>query len=189
MRQPCAPLRALRAVFAPRSTLRGTETAPRDRVRKPPGRRRDRPNRHTAPVAQQREEVFNIEVANLLQETGLPSTAETVQRSAAGTRLPDVLVDVLGLQVGIEAKFEDSPDAANVVIRQVREHRGESVRGRGRADLPGVNQVAWHSAEGPRERGAASRLLYSRAKKDASGTPSGACANSPMRFVLLARSW
>jgi len=53
-----------------------------------------------------RQEVLNVLLAQLLQERGLVSAPEQIQRSQGrGRRMPDVLVDFQGLRLAIEGEF------------------------------------------------------------------------------------
>jgi hypothetical protein len=53
----------------------------------------------------QRQEVTNVLLADLLNEHGLAAEPEQVLTSRRrGTQMPDVLVDLMGLRLAIEAE-------------------------------------------------------------------------------------
>ncbi len=62
-----------------------------------------------------RQEVFNVLLAQLLQERGVISAPESILRAPgqAGRRMPDVLVDYNGLRLMIEGEVGDQPNAAD----------------------------------------------------------------------------
>lgn len=59
-----------------------------------------------------RQEVFNVLLAQLLQERGVVTAPEDVLKTAAtGTRkMPDVIVDYAGLRIAIEGEVDDQPN-------------------------------------------------------------------------------
>lgn len=66
-------------------------------------------------------------LAGLIGAEGIPSKAETIQVTASGVRLPDLLCDVAGLAVGIEGKFADAAGAVTDVTSQVRRRLDENL--------------------------------------------------------------
>ena len=71
-------------------------------------------------VAQQRnrEEAVNTQFAILISKLGVTADAETIM--VHGKHRPDVLFQLRGLRVIIEAKFADHPAAADVVLEDAR---------------------------------------------------------------------
>jgi hypothetical protein len=61
-----------------------------------------------------REETLNTQLAILLSRFGVQADAETIQ--AQGRARPDVLFNWRGLRVVIEGKFDDHPQARDVVL-------------------------------------------------------------------------
>jgi hypothetical protein len=62
-----------------------------------------------------REEVINTQLAILISSLGVTADAETMR--VRGKHMPDVLFQLRGLRVVIEVKFEDVPNAEQVVVR------------------------------------------------------------------------
>jgi hypothetical protein len=58
-----------------------------------------------------RQEVFNVLLAQLLQERGNVSAPEDVLKTSEGRRMPDVMVDFSGLRTIIEGEVDDQPGA------------------------------------------------------------------------------
>lgn len=65
-----------------------------------------------------REEVVNTQLAILLSGLGVTADAETIQ--VHGQHRPDVLFQLRGLRVVIEGKFEDYPNAEQIVLEDAR---------------------------------------------------------------------
>ena len=61
------------------------------------------------PKQRHREEAINTQLALLISKLGVTADAETIQ--VHGKHRPDVLFQLRGLRVVIEAKFEDAPNA------------------------------------------------------------------------------
>lgn len=59
-----------------------------------------------------RQEVFNVLLAQLLQERGIISAPEDVLKASpdSNRRMPDVLVDFFGLRTVIEGEVDDQPN-------------------------------------------------------------------------------
>lgn len=74
-----------------------------------------------APVARHREEVLNVEFAMMLTQSGVSAAPEqVVQRSRRTRRMPDVLLDLLGLRCVIEGKYADASQARETVLTDAR---------------------------------------------------------------------
>lgn len=100
----------------------------------------------------QRQEVVNVVLAQLLQARGVVAAPEQILRSpATATRLPDVVVDLQGLRLAIEAEFSKTANAeqaayskAQARVDQGIAHMGvallypQSLRASGFARLPQV---------------------------------------------------
>jgi hypothetical protein len=71
------------------------------------------------PAARNREEVINTQLAVLISNLGVTADAETI-RIQRGKQMPDVLFQLRGLRVVIEGKFEDVPNAEQIVLGDVR---------------------------------------------------------------------
>ena len=65
-----------------------------------------------------REEVVNTQLAILISTLGVTADAETIH--VHGMHRPDVLFQLRGLRVVIEGKFEDHPNAEEVVLSDAR---------------------------------------------------------------------
>ncbi len=65
-----------------------------------------------------REEVVNTQLALLISELGVTADAETIQ--VHGKHRPDVLFQLRGLRIVIEGKFQDTPNAEQVVLDDAR---------------------------------------------------------------------
>jgi hypothetical protein len=75
-----------------------------------------------------REEVFNIVLAQLLEERGVVSVPESIEHwSHLGRRMPDVVVEFRGLRTAIEGKVDDHPGAADAALSDVRRRLDEGV--------------------------------------------------------------
>ena len=71
------------------------------------------------PKQRHREEAVNTQLALLISRMGVTAEAETIQ--VHGRHRPDVLFQMRGLRVVIEAKFEDVPNAEQDVLDDARE--------------------------------------------------------------------
>jgi hypothetical protein len=64
-----------------------------------------------------RQEVFNVVLAQILQERGVISVPEKVLKAVLSKteqrRMPDVMVNFMGLRTVIEGEVSDQPDAKN----------------------------------------------------------------------------
>jgi hypothetical protein len=69
-----------------------------------------------------RQEVFNVLLAQLLQERGIVSAPEEVLQTAAepSRKMPDVLVDYAGLRIAIEGEVDDQPNYAEKALESAR---------------------------------------------------------------------
>ena len=65
-----------------------------------------------------REEVVNTQLALLISKLGVTADAETIH--IHGKHRPDVLFQLRGLRVVIEAKFKDTPNAEQLVLDDAR---------------------------------------------------------------------
>lgn len=65
-----------------------------------------------------REEVVNTQLALLISKLGVTADAETIH--VHGKHRPDVLFQLRGLRVVIEGKFNDTPQAQDVVLADAR---------------------------------------------------------------------
>lgn len=65
-----------------------------------------------------REEAVNTQLAMLLARMGVTADAETIHLH--GRHRPDVLLQLRGLRVAIEGKFEDQPSAERIVLADAR---------------------------------------------------------------------
>ncbi len=63
-----------------------------------------------------RQEVFNVLLAQLLQERKIISAPEEILSSPAGRKMPDVLVEYLGLRTVIEGEVADQANAAEKAL-------------------------------------------------------------------------
>lgn len=65
-----------------------------------------------------RQEVFNVLLAQLLQERGIVTAPESVVRAgpAQARRIPDVIVSFYGLRTAIEGEVEDQTDAEKKAV-------------------------------------------------------------------------
>jgi hypothetical protein len=68
-----------------------------------------------------RQEVFNVLLAQLLQERGVIAAPENVIRSSqsANRRMPDVIVNFQGLRTVIEGEVNDQPNAHEKALASV----------------------------------------------------------------------
>jgi hypothetical protein len=65
-----------------------------------------------------REEVLNVQLAELLAERGVLSIPETIQRSMRGRRMPDITVgDFWGVRTVIEGRTSDTPNVEDSLHR------------------------------------------------------------------------
>lgn len=69
-----------------------------------------------------RQEVFNVLLAQLLQERGVISAPEEVLKIAGepGRKMPDVLVDYAGLRIAIEGEVDDQPNYAQNALESAK---------------------------------------------------------------------
>lgn len=65
-----------------------------------------------------REEAINTQLAVLISRYGVKAEAETIH--LRGHERPDVLFELRGLRVVVEGKFEDHPNASEVVLKDAR---------------------------------------------------------------------
>ena len=65
-----------------------------------------------------REEVVNTQLALLISKLGVTADAETIH--VHGKHRPDVLFQLRGLRIVIEAKFKDTPNAEQIVLADAR---------------------------------------------------------------------
>jgi hypothetical protein len=69
-------------------------------------------------IQRNREEVVNTQLAILISSLGVTADAETIH--VHGKHRPDVLFELRGLRVVIEGKFQDHPNAEDVVLEDAR---------------------------------------------------------------------
>jgi hypothetical protein len=76
-----------------------------------------------------REEVFNVILAQILEAHGVISAPERIIKAKPGAprRMPDVLVDFLGLRLIIEGKVEDAPNAEESALNAARQRVEEGL--------------------------------------------------------------
>lgn len=76
-----------------------------------------------------RQEVFNVLLAQLLQERGVISAPESMLRAAEshGRRMPDVLVNFNGLRLMIEGEVADQPDAESKALASASQRVKEGI--------------------------------------------------------------
>jgi hypothetical protein len=76
-----------------------------------------------------REEVFNVILAQILEEHGVISAPEQIIKARPGQsrKMPDVLVDFRGLRLIIEGKVEDFPKAEESALRAARQRVEEGL--------------------------------------------------------------
>ncbi len=76
-----------------------------------------------------RQEVFNILLAQLLNERGIVSAPESILKTPTGQgrRMPDVLVDFHGLRTAIEGEVGDRPDAGERALASARNRVEEGI--------------------------------------------------------------
>jgi hypothetical protein len=69
-----------------------------------------------------RQEVFNVLLAQILQEQGIISAPEDVLKIAPDVtrKMPDVLVDFSGLRTAIEGEVDDQADYANKALHSAK---------------------------------------------------------------------
>jgi hypothetical protein len=78
-------------------------------------------------IARYRQEVFNVVLAQLLQERGIVSAPENILQAGQQRerRMPDIIVNFSGLRTAIEGEVDDNPnakeDAANSAQQRVEE--------------------------------------------------------------------
>jgi hypothetical protein len=76
-----------------------------------------------------REEVFNVILAQILEEHGVISAPERIIKARPGMtrRMPDVLVYFRGLRLIIEGKIEDAPNAEESALSSARQRVEEGL--------------------------------------------------------------
>lgn len=70
------------------------------------------------PTPRHREETVNTQLAILLSRHGVTADAETIL--AQGRERPDVMLDLRGLRLAIQGRFEDHQNARAVVLEDAR---------------------------------------------------------------------
>jgi hypothetical protein len=93
-----------------------------------------------------RQEVFNVLLAQLLQERGVISAPENIIKMGIEQkrRMPDIIVNFNGLRTAIEGEVDDGPNAEKKAIESAKQRVYESVAHIGLAviypaDLRSVN--------------------------------------------------
>jgi hypothetical protein len=78
-----------------------------------------------------RQEVLNVVLAQILQERGVVSVPEKVVREVLSKpgqrRMPDVMVDFMGLRTVIEGEVSDQPDAKNRALESAGKRVEEGI--------------------------------------------------------------
>ena len=76
-----------------------------------------------------RQEVFNVLLAQLLQERGVISAPENVVKATPrqARRIPDVIVNFYGLRTAIEGEVGDQPDAQAKAVESARRRVVEGI--------------------------------------------------------------
>jgi hypothetical protein len=78
-----------------------------------------------------RQEVFNVFLAQILQERGVISVPEKVIRAVLSKqgqrRMPDVMVNFMGLRTVIEGEVSDQPDAKNCALESAAKRVEEGI--------------------------------------------------------------
>lgn len=76
-----------------------------------------------------RQEVFNVLLAQLLQERGVVTAPETIVKSGLdqARRMPDVIVSFRGLRVVIEGEVADQPNAEGRALESARKRVKEGI--------------------------------------------------------------
>jgi hypothetical protein len=74
-----------------------------------------------------RQEVFNVLLAQLLNERGVVAAPEAILKAAPGRRLPDVLVEFNGLRTILEGEIADQPNAADRALAAARQRVEEGL--------------------------------------------------------------
>jgi hypothetical protein len=76
-----------------------------------------------------REEVFNVVLAQILEEHGVISAPERIIKAKPGLtrRMPDVLVYFRGLRLVIEGKVDDAPNAEESALNTARQRVEEGL--------------------------------------------------------------
>jgi len=67
-----------------------------------------------------RQEVFNVLLAQLLQERGVISAPEKIIQAGGERKMPDVIVSFNGLRTAIEGEVGGKPDAAERALASAR---------------------------------------------------------------------
>jgi hypothetical protein len=74
-----------------------------------------------------RQEVFNVLLAQLLQERGAISAPEKIIKHPLGRKMPDVIVTFRGLRTAIEGEVNDNPQARDKAIASARKRVEDGV--------------------------------------------------------------
>lgn len=78
-----------------------------------------------------RQEVLNVVLAQILQERGVVSVPEKVVREVLSMpgkrRMPDVMVDFMGLRTVIEGEVDDQPDAKSRSLESAEKRVEEGI--------------------------------------------------------------
>ena len=70
---------------------------------------------------QQRQEVVNVVLAQLLGEHGLVAAPEQIIKApSTATRMPDVILDFNGLRLAVEAEFIDAPNGKGAAYKKAQ---------------------------------------------------------------------
>lgn len=72
-------------------------------------------------MTRQREEVLNVLLAQLIQNSGMSAAPETISTSSGERAMPDVIVTFRGLRCAIEGKIEDASGARDRVAEKARQ--------------------------------------------------------------------
>lgn len=99
-----------------------------------------------------RQEVFNVLLAQLLQERGVVSAPEDVlvTKSGGSRKMPDVLVDFSGLRTAIEGEVSDQPNAEARALDSARKRVEDGIAhiGIGVVYPSSLRQVAFADLKG-----------------------------------------
>lgn len=78
-----------------------------------------------------RQEVLNVVLAQILQERGVVSVPEKVVRNVLSKtgqrRMPDVLVNFMGLRTVMEGEVDDQPDAKKRALESAKKRVEEGI--------------------------------------------------------------
>lgn len=96
-----------------------------------------------------RQEVFNVLLAQLLQDRGVISAPESIVKIGAEKtrRMPDVIVNFHGLRTAIEGEVSGQPDAQNKALESAQKRVEEGIAHIGIAVVypKKLRRVAFHS--------------------------------------------